>query len=103
MYKRLQLDEKLKALLGSTVTVYFQPPSGIDMKIPACIYTFEGQNNFNADNNRYAQFERYTVKFIVANISEPFILALLKNPDFSFSTMYPTGQSQYMFLFRTSI
>lgn len=103
MIKRLQLDAKLKALLGPTVTVYFQPPSGIELSIPACIYTFEGVNNRNADGTIYVQFERYTVKIITTDLLEPFVMNLIKNRDFSFSTMYPTGHSQYVYLFRTSI
>jgi len=103
MHKRLQLDATLKALFGPTVHVYYQAPNNIELQYPACIYTFDGFNNQFADNTLYVQFERYSIKLIVATQVEPFVLSLMKNPKFTYVTSYPTGAAQFTYLFRTTI
>jgi hypothetical protein len=103
MLNRLRLDTELKALFGPTVTVYYQPPSNVEMRFPACIYSFENFVSKLADNVRYIQFERYSVKLLVPTMAEPFVMDLLKNPKFTYVTSYPTGAAQYVYIFRTTI
>lgn len=103
MNKRIPLDTKLKNLLGPTVHVYNQPPSNMELIIPACIYTFAGTSNRYADGVLYGQLERYTVKLIVQTASDSNVLSLLRNIDFSFSTQYASGVNQHTYIFQTSI
>lgn len=103
MNKRLALDAKLKSLFGTAVSVYFQPPNNLEIQVPACVYDFDGFNNKDADGVRYLQFERYRVKMIVPTVSDPIIMSLLKNPQFAYVTMYPSGATQFTYLFRTTI
>jgi hypothetical protein len=103
MHNRMKLDASLKELLGLTFHVYFQPPNNIELQYPACIYTFDGFNNRVADNALFMQFERYSLRLIVATQVEPIVLSLMKNPKFTYVTSYPTGAAQFTYIFRTTI
>jgi hypothetical protein len=103
MFNRLRLDAELKTLLAPAVSVYYQPPNNVELHLPACIYTFETFNNKDADNVHFLQFERYTVKLIVPTMAESYVMALMKNPKFTYVTSYPTGAAQFTYIFRTTI
>lgn len=63
MDRRLALDQILREVLGSS-NVYFQPPSNIQMKYPAIVYSRDQTNVKFADNDVYGQTKRYQVQVI---------------------------------------
>ena len=63
MDRRLELQIKLKKLLGSN-NVYFQPPASIQLKYPCIVYSRNyGESTF-ADNGSYLYRTRYSVTII---------------------------------------
>jgi hypothetical protein len=66
MGQRLDLNDELVSLLGST-NVYFQPPATLKMKYPCIVYNISDINSQYADNRTYANCRRYTVTIIDAN------------------------------------
>lgn len=63
MAPRLDLQEVLVEILGST-NVYFQPPPSIDMGYPCIVYKRESVKTEFADNNPYSLWKRYQVTVI---------------------------------------
>lgn len=61
--KRLELHEKLCAILGSR-NVYFEPPASVNMKYPAIRYSRERIDNRYADNQQYIRNIRYSITVI---------------------------------------
>lgn len=66
MAPRLQLQEILKAILGSS-NVYFQPPPGVQMKYPAIVYKRDRIDIQHADNKPYKNAKRYQITVIDRN------------------------------------
>lgn len=66
MASRLNLHEKLKEILESD-SVYFQPPSTVQMKYPAIVYSLSDINNTFADDSVYRQQFAYEVTVIDKN------------------------------------
>lgn len=69
--KRLELDQILRDLLGST-NVYFQPPENIRMKYPAVVYHRQNADSKFANNKTYISCMRYQVTYIDANPDSDF-------------------------------
>ena len=90
MDKRMLMDQKLKEFLP-TYRIYFQPPNGLELETPCCVYTFEDQRPIGADNVKYARFETYNIKLIVKTELEPAVGILMRSPGFRFLTSYPSG------------
>ncbi len=67
MGTRLELQERLESVLGST-QVYFQPPSNVQMKYPAIVYELSGEHVTKANNKRYVRYNKYTVTHIYKSI-----------------------------------
>jgi hypothetical protein len=63
MGTRLELQSTLEGLQGG-VSVYFQPPSNIEMVYPAIVYNRDYQHDEHADNLRYAMCRRYQITVI---------------------------------------
>lgn len=63
MMNRETLQVILEQILGSR-NVYFQPPSNIQMKYPAIIYSREKIENTFADDSVYKQDTIYRITFI---------------------------------------
>ena len=63
MDKREELHEQLVEILGSR-NVYFQPPTNIQMKYPAIVYTRSDIRNYNAGNQVYKQTYHYEITVI---------------------------------------
>ena len=63
MGSRLKLHEELCKILGSR-EVYFQPPSSVQMKYPAIIYSRMKIDNTNANNIVYRQDDSYELTVI---------------------------------------
>ncbi len=60
MAPRLDLQVKLRTLLGSP-NVYFQPPPTIQMEYPCIVYKRDFQEVRHADNAPYKRMKRYQV------------------------------------------
>ena len=79
MSSRIELQQKLEAVLGSR-NVYFQPPETLKIKYPAIIYDLADIETVKANNRKYLYNKRYTVTLIhydadtdlVENILESF-------------------------------
>jgi hypothetical protein len=63
MGTRLELQAALEGLQEG-VSVYFQPPTNIEMNYPAIVYNRDYQHDDHADNQRYAYTRRYQVMVI---------------------------------------
>lgn len=61
--KRLDLQELLITLLGSS-NVYFQPPPNIIMQYPCIIYRRDDINIAHADNSPYKHKTRYQITVV---------------------------------------
>ena len=68
MGSRLQLQNELEELLGST-NVYYQPPSNSSIKYPCIIFELSNTNVRPADNKKYIKTNRYHVKHIYKSLS----------------------------------
>lgn len=66
MAPRLELQQLLVSLLGST-NVYFQPPPTIQMKYPCIVYQRDMQVTEFANNLPYKHKKRYQVTVIDRN------------------------------------
>lgn len=80
MRPRIELDEKLREILGSD-HVYYQPPETMKIKYPCIIYSREAIDTTYADDKTYMAVNRYDVTIIS------------KDPDFplfdEFIFMFP--------------
>lgn len=66
MAPRLELQQKLVALLESD-NVYFQPPPNVQMKYPCIVYARDFVLTTWADNDPYSHEVRYLVTVIDRN------------------------------------
>lgn len=67
---RIELDAKLREVLGST-NVYFQPPESIKLKYPCIIYNLSSATDMHADDQLYRRMKRYSVTYITKNADDP--------------------------------
>lgn len=58
--RRLELDARLRRILGSN-NVYFEPPASLKMKYPCIRYSRSRIDTVNADNKVYLANRRYDV------------------------------------------
>ena len=79
MFNREDLHAKFEEILGST-NVYFQPPSSIQMKYPAIVYTRSGINNTFANNSVYSQVPAYEVTVIDKSPESEIVLKISQLP-----------------------
>ncbi len=63
MNNRLQLQEKLEAILDSR-HVYYQPPESVKLEYPAIVYFKENINNTHAGDQVYKQNDIYKITVI---------------------------------------
>lgn len=61
--RRLELNDKLQQILGST-NVYFQPPASIQLSYPCIIYSFDDEYTLYAGNESYLDRDKYTLTLI---------------------------------------
>lgn len=66
--RRLELDARLRRILGSN-NVYFEPPASLKMKYPCIRYSRSRIDTVNADNTTYLANRRYD------------IIAIYQDPD----------------------
>lgn len=79
MMNRETLQVLLEQILGSR-NVYFQPPTNIQMKYPAIVYSREKIENTYADNSVYKQDMVYRITFIDKNPDNKIVYKLSQLP-----------------------
>lgn len=76
MKTRLEMQEMLEGILGSS-NVYFQAPPNTGMKYPCIVYKFNRFNRLNADNKPYLVTGNWEIhhmyKSIKNDLKEKFI------------------------------
>lgn len=87
MATRLELQNKLEELLGSS-NVYYQPPASVNMNYPAIVYTKSIIATDKANNATYAKRTRYDITVIDKRPDNPVIDKLLDLPYCSFNRHY---------------
>lgn len=63
MGQRLDLDNLLRGLLGSTF-VFYQPPPSVELEYPCILYHWDDEATEHADNLPYHRRRRYQVTVI---------------------------------------
>lgn len=63
MKHRLELQNLLEQTLGSR-NVYFQPPTGLQIKYPCIVYGLNNYRNSHANNGVYKQDDCYSITII---------------------------------------
>lgn len=79
MASRLDLQKKLEVLMGSR-NVYFMPPSGLKLKIPAIVYSVKKRGAKFANNKAYANKTAYELIFIDQDPDNPLITTISELP-----------------------
>lgn len=87
MASRLELHEELCKLLGSR-NVYFQPPSTVQMKYPAIVYSLDALENRHANDSIYSMNVRYSLTYIDSNPESGKVQEILKLPYCRFNRFY---------------
>lgn len=87
MANRLDLHNKLKALLGSE-NVYYQPPESKKMEYPAIRYSKDDIESTFADDQSYMSSNKYTITVIDRMPDNPVIQKILGLPMSSFERHY---------------
>lgn len=81
--KRIELDSRLRAILGST-NIYYQPPESIKMRYPAIVYKRDDIQNTHANNAVYKQSYIYQVTVITYDPDDVLIDKVSKVPTARF-------------------
>lgn len=79
MGSRLKLHEELCVILGSR-EVYFQPPSSVQMKYPAILYSRKSIDNTSANNTVYKQDDSYELTVIDPDPDSELVRKISKLP-----------------------
>lgn len=99
MENRLNLDNKLREILGST-NVYYQPPESVKISYPCIIYELSDIPTEKADNSLYIINYRYTVTLIhrkeASELRDRLLLGL--QPYCSLNKIY-TADNLYHYVF----
>lgn len=87
MASRLELQDLLEELLGST-QVYFQQPSNEQMKYPCIVYQRDVARSLFANNLPYRYIKGYQVIYIDRNPDSPIPDKIAKLPMCTFDRHY---------------
>lgn len=87
MASRIDLQEKLEELLGSS-NVYYQPPASVKMEYPAIRYFRKNIDKKSADNAAYKLTNRYEIIVIDRKPDNKVIEKLLALPMCSYDRSY---------------
>lgn len=79
MKTRFELHSLLESILGSK-NVYFQPPTGLQMKYPAIVYSRNRIDNRNANNSVYLQNVSYQIIVIDKDPDSEIVFKVSKLP-----------------------
>lgn len=98
MLNRLKLQTKLEELLGCR-NVYFQPPSGFQLKFPCIIYELGIIQNRMADNKKYHMRSKYKITLIDDDPDNSYVeLLLTELPRLQMINSFKTeGYYHYIF------
>lgn len=88
--RRLDLQAKLEALLGSGL-VYFQPPSTVVMTYPCIRYERDNNVTEHADNKPYSWAQRYQLTYMDYNPDSDMIEKLTALPLCAFNRHFATS------------
>lgn len=77
MATRLELDAKLRAVLGSD-HCYFQPPENLKLQYDCIVYRFAGADVKRADNTIHHMTRKYEVTVIYRNPDSDYLTPMLK-------------------------
>lgn len=88
LQQRLQLDEKLRAILPDDWSIYFQPTENVQMQYPCIVYGRDNAYRAAADNRGYINKQRYEVKLIARDPDNPILDEILTWPLTSYSRKY---------------
>lgn len=64
MDRRINLQEELVDLAGSSYRVYFQPPEGTQIEYPCVVYGRSGTDSKYANNHAYRFTQQYQITVI---------------------------------------
>lgn len=87
MASRIELQEKLEELLGSS-NVYYQPPASVKMEYPAIRYSRKDVDKKSADNAAYKLTNCYEIIVIDRKPDNKVIEKLLALPMCSYDRSY---------------
>ena len=87
MASRIELQEKLEELLGSS-NVYYQPPASVKMEYPAIRYSRKDVDKKSADNAAYTLTNCYEIIVIDSKPDNKVIEKLLSLPMCSYDRPY---------------
>lgn len=78
--RRLELDARLRRILGSN-NLYFEPPASVTMHYPCVRYARERIYTNYADNKAYLGRQRYNVILIYYDVDSDLIDKVLYNEE----------------------
>lgn len=87
MKNRLKLQNLLEKTLGSR-NVYFQPPTGLQIKYPCIVYTLNNLKNTYANNGVYKQDDCYSITVIDEDPESEVVNKLSLFPKCSFNNNF---------------
>lgn len=87
MDRRLELQEILKNILGSS-NVYFQPPESLKLQYPCIVYSRSDIDQKYADNRTYMSRVRYSLTLITRTPDSDFVKSILELPYCSYDRYY---------------
>ena len=87
MASRLDLQTKFERILGSR-NVYFQPPSSVQMKYPAIVYSRKDIEIRHADDGTYRIVPGYEAILIDKNPDSEYINKIMQLPYCNFDRHY---------------
>ena len=68
--RRVELQSMLEKMLGSR-NVYFQPPTGTQLRYPCFVYHQDDVNDTYANDRTYRRLYRYSLTYITKNPEDP--------------------------------
>lgn len=96
-HSRLDLHSILVGILGSS-SVYFQPPTGIQIVYPCIIYKLNDVSVKFADNHLYSKEKEYSVTLIDKNPDTATVEKILDLPKCNFDRYFPSDNlNHYVF------
>lgn len=87
MNSRIDLQTLLEDILDSR-NVYYQPPSNIQMKYPAIVYSRSEIDNTHADNIVYSQSHIYEITVIDKNPDSDIVEKISRIPTCRYGRHY---------------
>lgn len=92
--RRLELHQKLAALLGSA-NVYHQPPENLALRFPAIIYERVDYDVEYADNIPYHATRKWQISVVSQEPSNPVVDSLMEWPTADFKTSYVVDRMRH--------